>query len=211
MSGEDEPFLSRWSRRKRKPEPEPEPEAPAPAAPQQTTRPGPASESEPETEAEVLDRLDLPDPDSLKPGDDFAAFMNKAVPEALRKRALRRLWRSNPVLANLDGLNDYDGDFTGGTVARGELKTAYRVGRGFLRDLVEDEAPAEAATREPDPDATAETAKPAETQAESAPAADTPDPADDSSPGTQSRQPRRRMAFRYSDAGDRPAGHDEKR
>jgi hypothetical protein len=63
--------------------------------------------------------------------------MRAAIPEHLRRRALRTLWRSNPVLANLDGLNDYDGDWTGGSVAAGQLKTAYQVGMGFVRDIAE--------------------------------------------------------------------------
>jgi len=43
---------------------------------------------------------------------DFTVFMNDKVPETLRRMALRKLWRSNPILANIDGLNDYDEDFT---------------------------------------------------------------------------------------------------
>jgi hypothetical protein len=38
--------------------------------------------------------------------------MKQAVPEELRRLALRKLWRSDPVLANVDGLNDYDLDYT---------------------------------------------------------------------------------------------------
>ena len=30
------------------------------------------------------------------------------MPEHLKQAALRKLWLSNPVFANLDGLNDYD-------------------------------------------------------------------------------------------------------
>jgi hypothetical protein len=56
------------------------------------------------------------------------------VPEFLRKRALRVLWRSNPVLANLDGLNDYDDDFRSPELTKKVLATAYKVGRGLLRD-----------------------------------------------------------------------------
>ena len=37
-------------------------------------------------------------------GDDFSGFMARNVPDHLRRRALRKLWVSNPVLANLDGL-----------------------------------------------------------------------------------------------------------
>ncbi len=83
-------------------------------------------------EAEILAALGLPDPDAMGAGDDFAAFMARAVPEALRRRALRRLWTSRPVLANLDRLVDYDDDYTGGGVPMGTLPTAYRVGRGLL-------------------------------------------------------------------------------
>lgn len=123
MSEEKEDFLARWSRRKRGGAGEEAPQA-TPAA---------EAAGAAESEEEALARLGLPDPDTLVPGDDFAAFMRAAVPAALRRRALRRLWTSNPVLANLDGLNDYDGDFTGGGVAAGGLKTVYEVGRGMLR------------------------------------------------------------------------------
>ena len=52
------------------------------------------------------------DIDELEYDSDFTVFMNDKVPEKLRRMALRKLWRSNPILANLDGLNDYDEDFT---------------------------------------------------------------------------------------------------
>lgn len=87
------------------------------------------------SDAQVLEELELPDPDTLKPGDDFTAFLRDAVPEHLRRRALRRLWRSNPVLANLDGLNDYDGDYTNAATDAPGLKTAYRVGKGLLKHV----------------------------------------------------------------------------
>ncbi|SFE84351.1 Protein of unknown function [Sulfitobacter brevis] len=87
---------------------------------------------EPEqTDAEILETLGLPDPDTLEAGDDFTAFMIKAVPHHLRNRALRKLWRSNPVLACLDGLNDYDDDYLTGSTGNGPIKTAYQVGKGM--------------------------------------------------------------------------------
>lgn len=129
--------LSRWARRKRE-------AAAAERKELQPTAPAAEDEAEPRAEdlavlpdAEALEKLGLKDPDDLQPGDDFSVFLRQAVPEHLRRRALRRLWRSNPVLANLDGLNDYDTDFTGGSVAPGMLKTAYKVGAGFVRDLPE--------------------------------------------------------------------------
>ncbi len=36
------------------------------------------------SDAELLAEFDLPDPDTLKAGDDFSAFMARAIPEHLR-------------------------------------------------------------------------------------------------------------------------------
>ena len=66
---------------------------------------------------------------------DYTRFMDKDVPEAVRKRALRALWGSNPILANIDGLNDYDEDFTDAALAvKGLLQTAYKPGTGYLTE-----------------------------------------------------------------------------
>ncbi|KIN70164.1 DUF3306 domain containing protein [Sulfitobacter noctilucicola] len=89
------------------------------------------------SDEEVLAALNLPDPDSLKLGDDFTAFMSKAVPDALRRRALRTLWRSNPVLANVDMLVDYGEDFTDSAMVVENLQTAYQVGKGMLKHVEE--------------------------------------------------------------------------
>ena len=139
MSGNDG-FLSRWSRRKQSAAAEPDDpdtasEDVAANAEEAALADTPADEEL--SDAEILEKYDLRDPDELGPGDDFSGFMRAAIPEHLRRRALRTLWRSNPVLANLDGLNDYDGDWTGGSVPAGQLKTAYRVGMGFVRDVAE--------------------------------------------------------------------------
>lgn len=93
---------------------------------------------------EVLAELELPDPDSMKQGDDFSAFMSDAVPQRLRRRALRQLWRSNPVLANLDNLVDYGEDYTDAALVMENLQSAYQVGKGMLKHL---EAMAEAAEK----------------------------------------------------------------
>ena len=85
-------------------------------------------------EAEVLEALDLPNPDEMQAGDDFSAFMKETVPAALRNRALKRLWTSNPVLANVDMLVDYGEDFTAAADPVGIVKTIYRVGKGMLPD-----------------------------------------------------------------------------
>ena len=89
------------------------------------------------TEVEVLEELGLPDPDAMVKGDDFKAFLSKAVPAHLRKRALRTLWRSNPILACVDGLNDYDDDYLAGSFGQGPISTTYQVGKGMLSHLLE--------------------------------------------------------------------------
>ena len=75
-------------------------------------------------------------------GDDFAAFMKRAVPERLRRRALRRLWVSDPVLANLDNLVDYNDDYTAAAHVNDVVQTSYKVGQGmqFYLDRKREEA-----------------------------------------------------------------------
>ena len=92
---------------------------------------------EEKTDAEILAELELPDPETLKQGDDFTAFMSKAVPDRIRRRALRTLWRSNPVLANVDMLVDYGEDFTDAATVVENMQTAYQVGKGMLKHVEE--------------------------------------------------------------------------
>ena len=92
---------------------------------------------EEKSDDEILAALDLPDPEDLEKGDDFSVFMAKAVPDRIRRRALRTLWKSNPVLANVDQLVDYGEDFTDGATVIENLQTAYQVGKGMLKHVEE--------------------------------------------------------------------------
>ena len=89
------------------------------------------------SDADLLAELDLPDPDTLGPGDDFKAFLTEAVPARLKTRALRRLWVTNPVLANVDGLIDYGEEFTDAAMAVENIQTAYQVGKGMTAHVEE--------------------------------------------------------------------------
>lgn len=100
------------------------------------------------SDADILEELGLPDPDSLEMGDDFKVFLSKTVPNHIRKRALRTLWRSNPVLACVDGLNDYDDDYLTQGLNQGVIKTSYQVGKGMLAHLLEVERQKEAFVEE---------------------------------------------------------------
>ena len=136
----DESFLGRWSRRKAEAKTA---EDTAPVDPEilseaETPEGTPATQESGEPPA--FDPSTLPDIDSLGPGSDFSMFMQAGVPPALKTKALRKLWRVKPELANLDGLIDYGEDLTGSFKVVDHLKTAYEVGRGFLKDQA-DQAP----------------------------------------------------------------------
>lgn len=138
---EDANFLSRWARRKA--EVQDSEAAQATAARETVERHQPEElddRDRPVTEEEIAA---LPDPDSLEHGADFKPFLRPGIPQALRQRALRRIWRVNPAIGFLDGMNEYDLDYTDAATVVDNLKTAYQVGRGFVVPE-EDEAPTEA-------------------------------------------------------------------
>ena len=105
-----------------------------------------AKETEPEEGAAPEDYDDF-DFDSLNYKSDYTRFMKAGVPEAVRRRALRMLWRSNPILANIDGLNDYDEDFTDAALAVKVLSSNYKPGLGHLTEEERDASYSEEARK----------------------------------------------------------------
>ena len=84
---------------------------------------------------------DIPSLDNLNSDSDFTRFLQSDVPASIKKAALRKLWLSDPVLANVDGLNDYDENFA--TMGLGKLvKTAYQVGAGMVEQIEKSESTA---------------------------------------------------------------------
>jgi len=141
----DENFLSRGSRLKRRSaEPAPEPvveEAPAELPVAVSEEPVPTAEAE----APQEDPLKyLPPVEELTVESDFTPFLRAEVPEDLHRQALRKLWTSDPVFANDDGLKDYADDYTGLFNLSEPVKTLYRVGKGFLEAAEEAAETAEA-------------------------------------------------------------------
>lgn len=123
MNNPDENLLLRWSRRKQEArqqktaEPavavEETPSAVEPAAApteqlQQTAAVPDENAGEPAAAEVDVAELDLPDVETLTYESDFTTFLRDGVPERLKQAALRKLWLSDAVFANLDGLNDYD-------------------------------------------------------------------------------------------------------
>ncbi|MEL7117030.1 MAG: DUF3306 domain-containing protein [Pseudomonadota bacterium] len=87
------------------------------------------------TDADILEEAKLPEPEALDSAEAVREFLASAVPQRLKTRALRQLWKLNPVLANLDGLIDYGEDFTDSATVVENLQTAYQVGKGMLAHI----------------------------------------------------------------------------
>ena len=153
------------------------------------------------TDEEILAELDLPEPEALESPDQVRDFLNSAVPQRLKTRALRRLWRLNPVLANIDGLVDYGEDYTDAAMIIENMQTVYQVGKGMLTAFVEEE---DEDTDAPEADAVEDIATAAEDQdpEETEPpviVAATPDPLPE--PDTAPvAMPQRRMRFAFATA-----------
>jgi hypothetical protein len=116
IPGDGDGFARRWSRLKQESR---LPEADAPAEEPVAVVDGEATQP--------FDPDDLPDVDSLDAESDFTPFMREGVPEEVKNLALRKLWRTDSVFANLDGLNDYDEDFN----------AILKAGQTFMEQLAE--------------------------------------------------------------------------
>lgn len=142
-------FASRWAARKQAVLAEEDAVEVKDDTPEIAEEPAPEPEK---TEAEILTEFGLTDPDDMQAGDDFSGFMNSAIPARLRNRALRKLWSGNAALANLDGLLDYGDDFTIKSGVAENIATAYKVGKGYLDTLTEEDEIEEVAEDELDSD-----------------------------------------------------------
>lgn len=124
--------LAAWSRRKRAVT---ESELAEPVA-----EPVIDEEAQAERQAQLLanrqaaEAIDL---ESLTYESDFAAFLKDGVPTLLRRQALRILWRSDPTLAVLDGLNDYDLNYADPKYILTNFQSAWQIGKGYLKKEIE--------------------------------------------------------------------------
>ena len=143
---EEEPFLKRWSRRKIEAkegtdtaDPKPAADADARALDDRSSpeKPptAPGDEAQEKRELTEDDFADV-DFEALDYGSDYARFTAPGVPETIKNKALQRLWASDAVFTTPDPFQDYLHDYTDAAVAvpPGTLKTAYRIGKGFLTD-----------------------------------------------------------------------------
>ena len=155
---DDDGFLQRWSRRKRLAvesgdargleETAPEPESAqidVVAAGEHTASDEAAENPEIAANRAAAEAVDL---EALTYESDFTVFMKKGVPEALKNAALRKLWRSNPMLAVVDGLNDYDLNYRTADTVLTNFQSAWKVGQGYSDKAEEVRAEMEARSAE---------------------------------------------------------------
>ena len=90
-----------------------------------------ADEEDPVEKAnrEAAEAIDL---ETLDETSDYTVFMKKGVPAALKRQAMSALWRSNPVLANVDGLVEYGEDYANPDLIMKTFKSAWQAGRGYV-------------------------------------------------------------------------------
>ena len=88
------------------------------------------------TDDQLIEKLNLPDPESFEQSTDFKAFLRKDVPNSIKQKAMRRLWFLNPTFAIVDGLDVYDGDYTDAATVIDGLATLYRAGSGYAKQIV---------------------------------------------------------------------------
>lgn len=161
---------------------------------------------------ELLAEANLPDPDTLETPEAVQEFLRSELPQRLKTRALRKLWRMNPVLANLDGLVDYGEDYTDAATVIENIQTVYQVGKGMMTAFVEEDEDAVDGAPEVEEDAPLPPDEhPAEALGEAAPELEpepeppvlAAPPAAEPPPEPEDNdiaQPRRRMRFQFSDA-----------
>ena len=133
MSGDDT-FLSRWSKRKREALTQPADEAGAPMGEGKEGRQTQADEGE----DQPFDLSLLPDLETLTGESDIQSFLHKAVPDALRNAALRKVWALDPLVRNYVGEAldyAYDWNTPGGIPGFGEILSDEQ-SVAFVRNLL---------------------------------------------------------------------------
>ena len=141
MSSEKDKFTSRWSKRKvaaRRSEDDEVADDDAGVSElaklQGTDQDANKVEVSPDDRLLVEEDFADVDFEALDKSSDYTRFLKANVPAAIQKRALRKLWASDSVFEVLDGMNDYDEDFTIDGLAGKAFKSAYKIGQGYLSD-----------------------------------------------------------------------------
>ena len=108
-SGDGEPFLNRWARRKSVARTGGDADTAVNESPGAIAEDARAGAGEPSQAPELTDG-DMPILDSIDENTDMSGFFSPKVTRAVKKAALRKFFHS-PVFNIVDGLDDYDEDF----------------------------------------------------------------------------------------------------
>jgi len=162
--GNSDDLLSRWAKRREAVAQEEANTEAAELVEETELAPEPETEEEAmallsESDPELAEKLSAIDVDKLTYDDDFTVFMSERVPQIIKRRALAKLWLSDPILANVDGLNDYDEDFKATGVLLKAFKSAWEPGRGYARPEENEEAEIAEATEDSEEESVAELAE----------------------------------------------------
>ena len=127
--GKESDFFNRWSDRKTAERDE--------QSQEQVEIPEQAAVALPSGQEETSDENlpvpdDLPDIKTLDKNSDFSLFMREGTPKKLKRLALRKLFTSDPIFAGLDGLNDYDEDYSMIGMVAEVVSTRYKPGQGMV-------------------------------------------------------------------------------
>lgn len=112
MSGEEEDFLARWSRRKRAAAEPAASTPPAPEAGQRQSGTAAPNNNDKTKPAAEFDLTSLPPIESITSVTDVTAFLRAGVPLELTRAALRRAWSADPSIREFIGLSENSWDFT---------------------------------------------------------------------------------------------------
>ena len=96
-----------------------------------------ASEEAALSDEALLEKYDLPDPETVDDEAGLDKFFKGDMPERLRQMALRRVWRLNPLFRFADEMVEYGEDYTDAATVVEGMQTAYQVGKGYLKKVTE--------------------------------------------------------------------------
>ena len=138
----EENFLSRWSKKKSKQKTQIEnfnsKQIDSESSTETENQSSLVEENDKLNDEELLKKYNLPNPEKIKTEKSLDVFFKEGVPDRLRQIALRRVWRLNPIIRFADAeINDYHEDFTDAATVIEGMETAYKVGKGYLTDLID--------------------------------------------------------------------------
>ena len=139
----EENFLSRWSKKKSKQKSEIEnskyEQLDQESSEETEDSSSLVEENDKLNDDELLKKYNLPNPEKIKREKSLDVFFKEGVPDRLRQIALRRVWRLNPIIRFADAeINDYHEDFTDAATVIEGMETAYKVGKGYVTELIDD-------------------------------------------------------------------------